>query len=1086
MSPQAKTNAAPPTAEALHLYRSNRMELLVDELARLVASGAPDPLAAECLVVPSAGLAHWLNLRLSERLGVWANPLYLYPRNFVHWALERVLGQRGQTSSGFDAEQLLWSLFKVLRPLLAGRAFGSARRYVDADPSGLRYFELCSRIAATFDRYITYRPDMLLEWERQSRVDRPQLALFGEAEAEAQWQPILWRALVAELGDGHGGALQKRFVRTLKRSKRLSTLPPRICCLGIANLPPSYLRILVALSRHVPVHVLQLTPSAGPPENSPLLASLGGLARDFEHLLGEECRKQGQPLGRIDLFEAPPSRGGASCQLHDLQRELTSGARPGSILRATADDSISIHVCHSPMREVEVLHDQLLSLLSSGGDLRARDIVVMMPNVEEYAPLIEAVFERPPGDPLRIPYCISDRSVRAAAPVVDALDKLFDLSTSRLSAPDIVDFLTLEVVSSRFEIDRSELGQVAHWLASTNIRWGVDATHKQAHGHPRHENNTWRAGIERLLLGYAFEGQQQTLVCDRLPTSGLEGSRAVLLGKLAEYLEVLFRVVDAMQSPKPMRQWQQEVGRAVEALLVSDSATKWQHEAVHKGLADLSARAEAAGYEEPVAPLALRDLLLSHLDGVRPARGFMTGGVTFCSMVPLRTIPFRILCLLGMSDREFPRREQSVDFDLMTNGPGGPQPGDKNRRAEDRYLFLEALLSARERLLISYTGQSIRDNTELPGSVILSELRDYLAAASGRGADQRLFHPLQAFSERYFDQSDPRLFSYEVHHYRGAEMRRLGPRTLRPLFDAELPPLEPTESVSIAELANFLQNPTAYVLQTRLSLRLRDEAEDLLPREPQKLSPLDRYSCGSHLLTLLLRELDMPRARAVLEATHALPRGTVGHLELRGLAESAIPIAREVLAARKGGELEPLAVEHRLPSGRKLTGSIGGLLPEGLLSHQFSRVRAKHLLRLWVQHLTCCWLWPGSGKPSSTLLGRASNGNSLSRARLSPVASPAAILDELLDLFEQGRRGPIPFFPESSRQLLLAKAAKRKSKSPLQAAEKAFEVELQWDLSLRKVYGAGRRLVEIATEEDFGALAHRIYDPLRSHLQEGW
>ncbi|HVZ31992.1 MAG TPA: exodeoxyribonuclease V subunit gamma, partial [Polyangiaceae bacterium] len=655
-------------ATGLVIYRSNRLERLATSLGDLLSTPTDDAFAPECILVPGRGVAQWLSFELSRTFGVWANVLYLYPRNFVAWALERVLGKPLEELQAFDPERLLWSICATLPTLFELPEFEPIRRYVASDTGDLRFFELCRRIAATFDRYAAYRPELLAGWERKSRGSgseaAPQLALFGGSSTNSEgWQPILWRALLERAGGVPAGSLERTFARALRQAARVEKLPRRISCFGVTHLPPTYTRILVALGAHIPLHVFQLSPSerapalvepsAGrtrPPShpsrpNNPLLASLGTLAMDFESVLEQELSRQSVASESRAAYVEPTGQ----TRLERLQRQLLvdQSLRTRGPARATAageqapDESIQIHVCHSPMREVEVLYDQLMALLASGTGLEARDVVVLTPDIETYAPLIEAVFRRASDDPHRIPYCIADRTLEASAPVATALDRLFGLARERLSTSQVLDLLALEPIAQRFEISSRDHEQITEWLTRTNVRWGIDAEHRQAHGHPAADANTWRLGLERLFLGYAMTNDPPALVSGVLPESGAGGSEAATLGKLATFLEALFTHVAALGTPRPAAEWPAVVGAALDALVLNDAETAWQHRELRDCLAALARRAETAGYGAPLSGIALRSLLFEAAESARPARGFLMGGVTFCSMVPLRSLPFR-------------------------------------------------------------------------------------------------------------------------------------------------------------------------------------------------------------------------------------------------------------------------------------------------------------------------------------------------------------------------------------------------------------------------------------------------------------
>jgi exodeoxyribonuclease V gamma subunit len=1118
--------------QSLRIYRSNRMEKLAEALGDVLSEAPENALSPECILVPGRGVAQWLSMQLCQRFGVWANVLYLYPRNFVGWALDRVLAKPGEAVDSIDPERLLWSIFSALGPLLVQPEFETIRRYVEGDPTQVRYFELCRRIAYTFDRYATYRPDMLQSWERRraseaAKDDRPQLALFAPSDEAQGWQPALWRALIERLGPVHTGALERRFLRSLQQAKRVQNLPARISCLGVTHLPPSYTRILVALCPHVPVHMFQLCASEQPDEfplsagqpqpnlraqppprardmrgSHPLFQSLGSLASEFESVLAQELSAQGVSTRTTALFEPPPG----PSRLQSLQRELLE-RRPAPVTldaRAVStnaqDDSIRIHVCHSPMREVEVLHDQLLDLMSRDTSLMPREIVVMMPEVEVYAPLIEAVFRKRSDETQRIPYSLADRSLQASAPVVDAIQRLFSLADQRLSATQVLDLLALDVVAARFEITAQDLEQITYFLTSTNVRWGMDADHREAHGHPHSDANSWRLGLRRLFLGYAIETAEPTLVFDALPAAGIEGTEAVALGKLALFIETLFTHVAALGQPHSPSVWPESVGAALDALCQHDVDTAWQHQEMRATLTSLAARASAAGYDSPITGPAYAELLFDALNSGGAARGFLMGGVTFCSMVPLRTIPFRVVCLLGLGDGQFPRQELSTDFDLISHGPEGRRLGDRSRRSEDRYVFLEAILSARERLIITYTGQSIRDNASIPPSVLVNELCDYLAAPALTGPAReevlRAFvvrHPLQAFSPRYFDASDERLFSYADHYVEGARARGLSAATPPEFFGVALPAPPPNHELGVAELVRFYQNPTACLLNRRLELFLRERDLDVPDREPQELTPLDKYAAGRELLELLLRGVPEQDAKRLILATGALPLGAPGELDFLDIAASASAIAERVLQARSAVRRPALAIDQRLPGGRQLFGNLTDSFGPGLLDYQFSRVHAKHLLGLWIRHLLYCWQGPDGPRAQSALIGRPLDGQGVWLQQFRAVVDPATHLDALVTRFDQGQTLPLWFFPSTSlayaEEVLRGRSKPGGAKSSDELKNKLqrqWQTEVERDPHLSRVYGNAQLLSELRSPAGerpaFEELALDIFEPLLAHL----
>jgi exodeoxyribonuclease V gamma subunit len=454
-----------------------------------------------------------------------------------------------------------------------------------------------------------------------------------------------------------------------------------------------------------------------------------------------------------------------------------------------------------------------------------------------------------------------------------------------------------------------------------------------------------------------------------------------------------------------------------------------------------------------------------------------------------------VVCLIGLGDGEFPRREASTDFDLIVHG-AGRRRGDRSRRSEDRYIFLETILAARERLIITYTGQSIRDNSSLPPSVVVAELCDYLdawrgpapaapssaAQPSSPGPPEYIVsHPLQAFSPRYFDGSDPRLFSYAAHYVgKGGSARYRA--QIGEFFSAPLAAPPPAEALALAELVRFYRGPAAYLLNRRLELYLRDNGHVLADREPLELSGLESYAVGQALLELRLRGVPPALAKELVMARGDLPLGTPGELDFREISLCATTIAELAARAREGGRQPPLPFQARLPSGRLLFGSLNESYAQGLVEQQFARVRASHLLSLWIRHLVYCWLGPSGAEAQSSLFGRPLAGAGVVHQHFRPVQDPAARLDALARRFDEGQSLPLLLFPTTS--LAYVRALRNAKRDAFAGLDKEWQQELERDNHLLRVYGAGASFAELRREHSatFEALATELFEPLLEHL----
>ena len=1113
----------------MKVYRSNRVERLLDALVDVLAEPLPDPFVPEHIVVHSRGMAVWLQQQLARRLGVWAGGAFPFPRRFLHECFCAVLGERAGSLERYEQQSLVWSIAAALPAHLRDDAFVDLRRFLADDPRGTKALELASRIADRFDQYVVYRPDVVLGWESGKGDD---------------WQALLWRALAdvsrptAEpTRPTHAATLaQELFARLHDPGFDPSCLPERVCIFGVSSLPPFHVEILAALARHVQVHLFVPSPSReywaevrshrellrqarsestaafDEPPAPTLLRSLGMVGRDFQQIL-ESSVDYEEPAE--DLYVEPE----ASTMLGVLQADLlhmrqrASEAGTTQHVIAPDDRTITIEACHGPMREVEVLHDRILGLLGDDPSLEPRDIVVMMSDVETYAPLVEAVFDAGPAesDSTFVPYSIADRSARGENPIVEAFHKIVALVGARITASEILDLLALEVVQRRFELTPSDVDTLTQWVADSGIRWGIDADHRRKHGQPGIDQNTWRFGLDRLLLGYALPSDGRQTFAEVLPHDEIEGQATVLLGKLAQLCTRTFAVVQQLEAPRPVAEWPAAFGALIESLLIDDDQGAWAVEPLRAAVEGIASEAAAVGYEEPVPLLAMCGLVDARMEADRPPRGFLAGGVTFCAMLPMRTIPFRVVCLLGLGDTQFPRRARSVGFDLMRQRP---RAGDRSRRADDRYLFLEALMAARERVVITYAGQSIQDNSELPPSVVVSELLDHLAEscvvagapAAAPGTEEALAsirrrlvvrHPMQPFSPRYFEGEDPRLFSHASTWREGAEALRVAEAETTshehaPLLRAPLPPLPPEarRELALDHLVRFFRMPAAELLKRRLRVNLSDYSRDRSDREPMELGGLEEWKVGTRIIEHRLDDVPEPVSLALLRASGELPHGVPGACRHESLARAVEPIVQTARPLVQPGRLPNLEVDLTI-DGTRIFGMLSDRYPSGIVSVQYAKLGAKNVLEAWIRHLILGSL---VDSPVATILvTRGDKPDSATHLRLRPVADPQAFLQDLLALYWQGQSEPLLLFPRSSLAFARTRAADKPVETALDEARKEFSARfapegrdphVQRLFADADVLAPGFTPFPHATPTlDFPTVSVRVFAPILEHME---
>ncbi len=999
----------------LQVYHSNRLEALVEELARITATPLADPFEPETIVVQNQGMARWIAQRLAQRNGISAQLDFPLPARFL-WRVLQAWLPAAPDATRFDTDALLWRVYKQLPDLLDQPAFASLTRYLADDTSGLKLYQLARRIADLSHQYLVFRPDLVLGWEQG---------------ADRHWQALLWRALGADGDQVHRAQLLAELESAMAWGEPdTDVLPERVCLFGLSALAPAYVRILGVLADRIPVHLFFLNPCreywsdlvdergqarrraraqrAGRPDptglldlGNPLLASLGHAGQIFLDQLLE--------LGGLDHDRFVSPRGDGL--LRRVQRDLLELVDPrGLELRVIArdDPSIQLHGTHGPLREIQVLHDRLLHLFEGLDGLEPRDIIVMAPDIDRYAPYVEAVFGAADGS-MRIPWSIADRRIAGGRPVLDALRFLLTLPSSRFEAGALLSLLEVPALRRRFELNHQGVERIRTWVRESGVRWGEDQAMRADLGLPDEPANTWAFGLQRLFLGYALPPDADDApYAGVLPYPDLEGSEAADLGQLAALVETLGVWRRRLAVPRNLTGWRSAVNELLAACFAPDDDDEALLQLVRDGLDQAAALAGTVGFDRPVGLEVLRVMVRDLMDDNRGAHRFLTGRVNFCDMVPMRSIPFRVVCLIGMNGTDFPHTQRPLSFDLMARHL---RRGDRSRRRDDRYLFLEALLSARDVFYLSWVGNDERDNSLKVPSVVIDELLDYLRRGYRLpdGADLTgqlvVRHPLQPFSRRYFDRGDERLFSY-ARTWLEAARTQVG-EGIPAFCDAELPePEEAFRTLALEDLIRFLRSPAQYFLTERLGLSLPEEAEIPPDTEPFDATGLERYRLDQALLQGLLAGQEPPSILARLRGAGILPHGAPGELlldEQLDAAEHFVQRLQGCLAAAA----EPMEVDLSL-AGFRLQGQLGNLHAAGLVDYRFGKLSAKARLRAWVRHLVLNLLAPQGIEPASTFIAKDLT------LRLAPVTDAEGLLADLLELRRQGLNRPLAFFPESA------------------------------------------------------------------------
>ena len=1069
----------------LQVHSSNHLESLLDQLLTRINRG--DPFCAEVIVVENPGMSRWLQQRIADHDGISANLRFVSPAQFI-WQSAQCWIEDLPEPPQRNSTRLQWQIYELLPGFLSQSAFAELQVYLQDDLTGLQRFQLAGRIAGTYERYLIYRTDLIDAWQ-QGR--------------EVHWQAVLWRS-IAQDTPYTWGDLRTTLVSESQTSPK-TALPERVSVFGVSDMAPVYIDLLQCISLHSDVCIYYLNPCAeywadikdeksqarrraiayrSRPEKeedptglldvgNPLLASWGHAGQAFLDQLLE------RQVEETESFIEPADQS----LLHAVQRDILlledkSDGSGGAV--AENDRSICIHSAHSPLREVQILHDQLLNLFASMPGLAPRDIIVMAPDIDKYAPFVNAVFDTAPSNQ-KIPWSISDRRLRAEQQLLEALLLLLQLPESRFESTEVFALLQVPAVRRKFKFERSDLSRLHQWIQESGIRWSLDADMRTDLGLPAVDTNSWHFGFKRMFVGYAMPATEELLYEGVAPYSEVEGTDSDRLEKLQLIIDLAqhWRKRLAGLECLPL-EWLDQLDQLAEAFFTPDHSEDYALRSFRDAL--IAAVSEAG--ETVINLQVLTEIVQSVLDDNSNVRQFLTGKVTFSNMVPMRCIPFRVICLLGMNADDFPRQDRPMSFDLTVQQP---RRGDRTRANDDRYLFLETLLSAREVFYLSFVGKDVRDNTDKASATVVTELLTYLNAsyksASGDIAISTMQHPLQPFSRRYFDQSDKNLHNFKPLWFEAASTDRkkftfIDDTESRLLADGISPsdatPDVPSKHVAVSQLTDYYTRPSHNYLSEQLQVRPPFAEDDLQNTEQFELNGLEQWSVDQSVLEYgrLMSKTDVKRT---LDAKGLLPQGVFGDIYFEKSYKSAIALDSRVLTHEPKSPLPPLEVELAIGEFL-LEGYLPGLGTNGLFYWRSGKKRTKYVLATWIQHLCLCAISPPNVPKRSTFVFTDVT------LAFREVPDPLVHLQALLELRHQGMSLPQPFFPDTS--YAYAKESASGEEAAIQKASKAWIGDRFRSESSSDSNSIVWRGQEDVLDAEFKRLAIVIFEPLLSYMDE--
>ena len=1002
----------------LHLHLADRTDLLADGLGALLAQPLADPFATELVLVPARGTERWLSQRLSHVLGrgaggdgVCAGVEFRNPQSLI----AEITGT--DDDDPWAPDTMVWPLLEVIDESLDEPWCRTLATHLGHFAAGEerelrqgRRYAVARRIAGLFASYARQRPQMLADWRDRS----------ADLDADLTWQPPLWQALVDRVDADPPHVRHQETLARLRKSA--SDLPPRLSLFGHTRLPVTEIELINGLATHHDVHLWlphpsdelwrALTDVRGPitrredvshrAVHHPLLATLGRDLRELQMILPTDLRTDEYLGGR----EHPQTL------LDWLQSDIAANAvRPQGRTLATGDRSVQVHACHGEARQVDVLREVLLGLLADDTTLEPRDILVMCPDVESYAPLINADFGL--GDVLRgahpahrLRMRLADRSLLQTNPLLGVASQLLALAGSRVTASEVLNVAQSAPVRARFGFTDDNLEDVTRWVRQANVRWGFDQEHRKPYG-VDFVHNTWRFGIDRVLAGVAMSDDAHAWVGSTLPLDDVGSNRVELAGQLGEFVDRLQRTVDALTGAHPLAHWLHALDEGITMMTRVTDADAWQTSQMQREFG----RVLTAAGARSATLLRLPDVkaLLDRQLAGRPTRAnFRTGTLTVCTMVPMRSVPHRVVCLVGLDDGVFPRQGVTDGDDVLARNP---VTGERDSRSEDRQLLLDAVGAATEKLVITYTGANAHTGQARPPAVPLAELLDALDTTTSATVREQVVvhHPLQPFDIRNVMPGElipdvPFTFDDTVLKAARASTRE---RSEQPKFVSGPLPAQPHQDVALADLIGFFKDPVKGFFRA-LEYTLPWDVDGVEDEISVDIDALEQWAVGDRMLGDMLRGMSPDDARQAEWRRGTLPPGQLGWRKAGELREQSMLLATTALGYR-AAEADAYDVDIDLGAGRRLTGTVSPVFGDHLVSVTYSKLSGKHLLESWIPLLTL-FAHHSDRDWSAICIGRGTGRRSttLERGLGRPQQPAVELLRDLVTVYDAGRREPLP------------------------------------------------------------------------------
>ncbi|GEO10950.1 exodeoxyribonuclease V subunit gamma [Segetibacter aerophilus] len=995
---------------SLQINGSNSLEHLAGQLSQELLRQQNHVFQPQYIVTQTQGMNNWLKIKMAATVGIVANCKFVKPNDLVNEIYYKLGSQNKQALS---PDILQWVLFTLLSSKEFQDEFRNIANYYTNDD--VKRLALAKKVADLFDQYQIYRPEMIRDWNENTSG-------FNGSNG---WQKFLWVKAKEILGESMPDktVIGKTIIEALKQpeqQKKLRAQIPNIHVFGLSIITTYHVHIFYELAKIIDVtfHLLnpapavywfedrsekqlamwrqkskvKLRPADLQSAGNPLLIGWGRVLQDTFSMFFESEEFLNQ---YVDIESPEPS---TQTLLKKIQNDIFHNHAVEARNELTEDDlidgSITVNACYTTAREVEVLYNYLVHLVDQKSEaLSARDIVVMVSDIDAYAPYIKAVFN---SAPYKFPFTIADESFTISDNLFSALQLVLALSEDNFKAEEVLQLLDSNYIRTRFSITGTDLIRKA--VDKANIRFGIEG---------KKEDETiyvsWKNGIRRIMYGICMSGEEAYDVdgYTTYPLDIAEGEDSFELIRFSHFAEVLISTIEDRRHVRTITEWGEYIEQVIDKLIYqTEDNNDEDYQLLLRNLEKLYALNDVV--KDKISFDVFKHSFLNSLTTETRSNAFASGGITFCSLIPMRSIPFKVVALLGLNFDKFPRKETRVSFNLMELEK---RKGDRNVKENDKHLFLETLLSAQQYLYISYIGRNSKDNTVMPPSVLIDELIDYIQSGLKDEAVKLretfvTTHPLHGFSHKYQIQNK-RLYNYlgEADTTKHTTVVSQAAATAPLAFD----------EVSIEAFIGLFKNPLKAYYNNVLRIRYEQDNVLLPENEIFELDGLQSWQMKQDMLFSNPDELTEYRNKGV--ATGTLPLKNMADWVLASTAVSVSPLKELVSDCIGDAHEESMHVELEL-GDTLLKGKLGRIYDGKLLFISLSKYESKYLLEAYIRFLIAI----AAGNPLdlfyiSAVRNKVYKIDESSRSRKTALKS----LQKLLNVYKLGHEEILMFYPDFNK-----------------------------------------------------------------------